>query len=370
MLAPILTPPLVGTASAAVASQIASFGEQLLSSFDDHGYAYVRRGGGRSNAEVQRAARALIGCVDPAAFDDNDAVHLAVRSLRGPYRFKAASGAADDIRCYSIGNPAPLDQLRGAYFDTLRDRQQAELTMNALRGRRNVWPAGFADAHREVLSGYYDECQDLAVRCASAVEAALRPGDTARPLDWPRWMSRRDSHLEAKLYAAVSQENKVVTAAESLPPPPPARKSKILRRTSGSTAPLKRSDDDEQQPSGVEDRRSLAKVRMDVHSDLSVVTLLLQDEVGGLEVFDRKEREFVAVPASTADDVLLVHAGTFLEFWSGGITATPHRVRTVAGSKDRCSLVFFAFPNFDATIDCSHAARPPFVAGDLHPALF
>ncbi len=113
----------------------------------------------------------------------------------------------------------------------------------------------------------------------------------------------------------------------------------------------------------------LKNTRMDSHKDLSVVTLLLQDSLGGLEVFDRQEKQFVAAPVR--DDALLVHAGEFLERFSRGrISATPHRVRTIAGAGARCSVVFFAFPNFSSRIvPIGGESDESFVAGDLHPRL-
>ena len=86
--------------------------------------------------------------------------------------------------------------------------------------------------------------------------------------------------------------------------------------------------------------------RLSTHVDLSSITLLCQDALGGLEL--ELEGEFVPVPVQR--DAVLCNAGVFLEEWSdGAIRALPHRVRG-QGTNPRTSIVFFCWPNHDALI--------------------
>ena len=78
------------------------------------------------------------------------------------------------------------------------------------------------------------------------------------------------------------------------------------------------------------------------HKDITVVTVLDPDPVGGLEVRTR-EGEWVEV--SCPDDALLVNVGDVLEVWTGGrLVSTPHRVVNPEGV-ERYSAPFFVVPN-------------------------
>tara|TARA_B100000700_G_C15028598_1_gene849450 strand:+ start:192 stop:1013 length:822 start_codon:yes stop_codon:yes gene_type:complete len=78
------------------------------------------------------------------------------------------------------------------------------------------------------------------------------------------------------------------------------------------------------------------------HKDISVVTMLDPDPVGGLEVRTRDGRW---VKAFCPEGALLINVGDVLEVWSGGrLVSTPHRVSNVAGA-ERYSAPFFVVPN-------------------------
>ena len=93
-------------------------------------------------------------------------------------------------------------------------------------------------------------------------------------------------------------------------------------------------------------------VRCGTHSDWGSLTLLLQDEVGGLEVLSRAG---LWVPAPPVPGAVLVMAGDMLEIWTGGrILATKHRVRLPEEERQkkagRLSLAFFATPDDETTV--------------------
>ena len=78
------------------------------------------------------------------------------------------------------------------------------------------------------------------------------------------------------------------------------------------------------------------------HKDITVVTVLDPDPVGGLEVRTRDGRWIEATCPSGA---LLVNVGDVLEVWSGGrLVSTPHRVANRDGA-ERYSAPFFVVPN-------------------------
>ncbi|MCB0404083.1 MAG: isopenicillin N synthase family oxygenase [Bdellovibrionales bacterium] len=84
------------------------------------------------------------------------------------------------------------------------------------------------------------------------------------------------------------------------------------------------------------------------HTDMGFLTLLFQDEKGGLEVLSQDNR-WVAVPP--IEGTLVINIGDMLEYWTHGIfRATPHRVRNPSQSP-RLSLPFFFDPNWQATLE-------------------
>jgi len=99
-------------------------------------------------------------------------------------------------------------------------------------------------------------------------------------------------------------------------------------------------------------------IRIGAHSDFGTVTLLLQDEVGGLEIEDPNKPGSFTI-ASPVQGALIVNAGDTLARWSNDtIKSTIHRVRAPPNSAkggmtpERYSIPYFCSADFPATIDC------------------
>ena len=101
------------------------------------------------------------------------------------------------------------------------------------------------------------------------------------------------------------------------------------------------------------------------HTDYGFLTLLAQDEVGGLEVRNAAG-DWIAAPPVAGSFVLNV--GDILAHWSGGrLRSTPHRVVNRSG-RERYSQPFFFDPAMDATIEPLVPALDP--AGQASPLRF
>ena len=86
------------------------------------------------------------------------------------------------------------------------------------------------------------------------------------------------------------------------------------------------------------------------HTDYGLLTMLLQDDSGGLEV--KSPTGWIEAPPVPSSFVCNI--GDMLERMTGGLyRSTPHRVRNV-GSRDRLSFPFFFDPNWDAKIGALH----------------
>ncbi len=82
------------------------------------------------------------------------------------------------------------------------------------------------------------------------------------------------------------------------------------------------------------------------HTDYGLLTLLAQDEVGGLQV--RTPRGWLDAPPIPG--ALVCNIGDMLELISGGaLRSTPHRVRNTS-ARDRLSFPFFFDPAFSADL--------------------
>lgn len=87
------------------------------------------------------------------------------------------------------------------------------------------------------------------------------------------------------------------------------------------------------------------------HTDSGYLSLLLQDDIGGLQV-QNGDGEWIDVP--NIDDTIVVNLGEMIQLATNGYyLATPHRVKNVKSSQSRqgrFSLPYFWNPRLDFTI--------------------
>lgn len=105
------------------------------------------------------------------------------------------------------------------------------------------------------------------------------------------------------------------------------------------------------------------------HTDFGCLTLLWQDDSGGLEVYDRATRGWIAAPPLPG--TLVVNVGDLLGRWTNDrYASTPHRVVNRSGH-ERFSIATFYDPDYTAIVDPrdigvaeSECRYPPIAAGD------
>ena len=105
------------------------------------------------------------------------------------------------------------------------------------------------------------------------------------------------------------------------------------------------------------------------HTDFGCITLLWQDDNGGLEVLERSSQSWI--PAPPIPGTLVVNVGDLLGRWTNDrYASTPHRVVNRSG-RERFSIATFYDPDFKAMVDPRQLGTPeadshyePTTAGD------
>ncbi|KAM0945238.1 putative gibberellin 2-beta-dioxygenase [Dioscorea sansibarensis] len=82
------------------------------------------------------------------------------------------------------------------------------------------------------------------------------------------------------------------------------------------------------------------------HTDSDFLTILYQDEVGGLQLM--KDDRWVAVKPNS--DALIVNIGDLFQAWSNDIYKSVEHKVMANGKMERYSMAFFLCPSYDSTI--------------------
>ena len=97
-----------------------------------------------------------------------------------------------------------------------------------------------------------------------------------------------------------------------------------------------------------------------------MLTILRQDDVGGLEVQDEDGKW---IPAPPIPGTFVINLGDMLEVWTNGsYKATTHRVRKSKSRRDRISIAYFFNPQPDCVVSPLEIKNPliPFKKKELN----
>ncbi len=124
-------------------------------------------------------------------------------------------------------------------------------------------------------------------------------------------------------------------------------------------------------PSAGVDAVSPEQLGAGAHTDYGVITLLFQDDVGGLEVLDKNG---VWQAVDYIENAIVINTGDLMERWTNGrYKSTRHRVQPRIGQRDRYSIAMFIDPDtatqvtvLDSCVSTDNPARFPAITAGEH----
>lgn len=219
----------------------------------------------------------------------------------------------------SYGDDVLPDLKEGFFFGADLEPSHPHVRENRYFGHPNLWPPEDLlpkSEFKDPLMEYYNAMVGLSNTMFDLVAATFPPG--SRSLD----EFRKDIVCPMRLL--------------HYPPTP------YFIPKDGSTANNSTSDNNKT-------HNQKPQFGASAHTDFNSITLLLQDEHEGLEVFDRASQTWNLVPPNR--DAYVVNLGDLMSKLTGGVyKSSLHRVINRNPNEDRFSAVFFNVGNVDYKI--------------------
>jgi len=221
-----------------------------------------------------------------------------------PRANRGYSGAGRE-KTTTLNNKEDVEKLRGAAPDL---KESFEIGREGEEETPNNWPSGDAEApvFKDVMMSFHDQCKGLHIEVMRAIAVGMGLDEGY----FDKYTDAGDNTLRLLHY-------------------PPAPKEVF--------------------------KKNKLQVRAGEHTDYGSITLLFQDDRGGLQVKSPNETFVDATPMA---GTVVVNAGDLLARWSNDtIKSTMHRVVEPPAPLDgdvhpaRYSVAYFCNPNYDRQIE-------------------
>ncbi|KAF2502335.1 thymine dioxygenase [Lophium mytilinum] len=277
--------------------------DALLKGFQQAGFIYLKNHG-LPATEVSNVFSSSARFFERAQKQKDELAWYSAKANRG----YAAHGRE---KVTQLADKGDVEALRAAVPDL---KESLEIGREGEEGCPNMWPDKFDDegkAFKKLMLQFHGLCKDLHVEVMRAI--ALGLGIDSAWFD--SFTDQGDNTLRLLHYPAVKRD--------------------VFKRDDG-----------------------LQQVRAGEHTDYGSLTLLFQDDRGGLQVLSPNN---TFVDATPIPGTIVVNAGDLLARWSNDtIKSTKHRVVEPPLKKGqevgdthpaRYSVAYFCNPNFDKLID-------------------
>ncbi|KAG8630042.1 hypothetical protein KVT40_001661 [Elsinoe batatas] len=270
--------------------------DAILSGFQHAGFIYLRNHG-IPRSDIKRTFAESASFFARPKSEKDKLAWTTPRANRG-YSAQGQEKVTDAT------DPEEIKRIREAEGEDLKETM--EIGREGEAGLPNHWPEG-EEEWKEWMLGFFDKCKGLHVEVMRAIAVGLGIEE-----GWfDQYCDGGDNTLRLLHYPAVSSE--------------------VFKKN-----PI--------------------KVRAGAHTDYGSITLLFQDNRGGLQVQSPNGNFINATPI---EDTIVVNAGDLLARWSNDtIKSTKHRVMEPPNSDPneetrpaRYSIAYFCNPNFEKFID-------------------
>lgn len=322
------------------------FGKKLKNAFETVGFAYIH------SKQFTRKEESSIFETTKQLFDSNEKTSISTNSKnsRGYYHYSGVGineieqkelNSTAIIEAFQIGsdqwksNKQEYYQSIAGDFDDVgknlnhkQTNKHERLFEQPHNWRSNQWPRQPLD-FKNNLQHSYSLLSDISNSILKAIDNEL-PLQENRNLSQVH--SKRDFTMEIKRY---NKQKNISSSSE-----------KIILQSNTSIDPNLKVDDNS------------ADTRVKAHVDLSTITLLVQDQIGGLQIL-HDSLGWIDAPAlvdeKTGNPLILVNSGEVLKALllnsNVRIKSVKHRVVRKSTNVDRFSCVLFVTPNWETKID-------------------
>jgi isopenicillin N synthase-like dioxygenase len=287
--------PLIDVAALrhGTASQREEVATQLRAACEDRGFFYIRNHG------VPAALIARVFAAAERFFDLPIADKLALDKVHSP-----CNRGYEPLRAQTLQPGAPPDLKESFYIGEEVAADDPRVRAGRFNTGPNQWPPGL-DGFRDVMMQYFERAHALGTLIVRGLERSL---------------ALRSGHFDGYL------DNAAATLRLLHYPPQPADPSPSEKGCGE-------------------------------HTDFGGVTLLLQDDSGGLQVWDAQRQGWIDAPP--IPDTYVVNIGDLFARWTNGrYRSTLHRVINLSG-RERHSVPFFFTGNPLHRVECLPSCLAP-----------